>query len=188
VRNVENIHKMMQDIREQGLFVKDFLYAIGINMLIPAFDITEEIWDKIMDINLRGYFFACQEVAKSMIQNENGGSIVGISSQHGIVANIDRTPYCTSKAGMIHLTKALALEWAKYNIRVNCVAPTFIRFEANENYLDSVMCQKQYLNQIPIHRYATPKDVANAVKFLLSEKSNMMTGQAVVLDGGWTIK
>lgn len=171
-----------------GLQVKidTFMYLAGINRLIPAIEVEEFMWDEIIDINLKGFFFISQLVAKNMIPN-GGGNILGIASQHGIVANVNRAPYCASKAGMIHLAKQLAYEWGKYNIRVNVISPTMIMSEKNRSILENATSKKEYLRRIPLNKYAMPEDVAAAAMFVTSEEAKMITGHNLVLDGGWTI-
>ena len=123
-----------------------------------------------------------------MIRHGISGSMVNISSQHGIVGNTQRAPYCASKAGLLNMNRVLALEWASFGIRVNAVAPTFILYSCNEELLMEKNFKKKNLREIPLNRYCTAEDVAGAVDFLFSDKSRMMTGQSMVLDGGWTIK
>ena len=100
---------------------------------------------------------------------------------------MDRAAYCASKAGMIHLAKELALEWAKYGIRVNMVSPTMIFSEKNKEILDGNRAKKEYLIKIPLRKYAVPEDVSSAILFLNSDKASMITGQNLIVDGGWTI-
>lgn len=186
VLNKDQIRKLEEFIDEKELVIGSLAYLAGINILIPALEMTEEIWDKIININLRGFFFLSQVIAKNMILH-GGGSILGIASQHGIVANVDRAAYCASKAGMIHLAKELALEWAKYGIRVNIVSPTMILSEKNKDILEGARAKKEYLAKIPLKKYAVPEDISEAILFLNSDKASMITGQNLVIDGGWTI-
>ena len=166
--------------------ITSYIYLAGVNILLPAMEVDEDKWDLIMDVNLKGFFMTAKIIAKRMLDS-NGGSILGVGSQHGVVANIDRAPYCASKAGLIHLAKELALEWAKYKIRVNVVSPTFIEADKNIELLESSKCKKEYLSKIPLRQYAKPIDVCNAIMYLESEKASIITGQNIILDGGWTI-
>ncbi|WP_283748755.1 SDR family NAD(P)-dependent oxidoreductase, partial [Bacillus cereus] len=99
----------------------------GNNYFVPALEVSEENWQKIIDVNLKGTFFLSQSIAKKMISDGIKGKIVNIGSQHGVVANGLRAPYCISKFGLIGLTKVLALEWSTFNILVNCVSPTYVK-------------------------------------------------------------
>lgn len=126
-------------------------------------------------------------IGEQMLQT-GGGSIVFIASQHGVVANFNRVAYCSSKAALIHLSKALALEWAQFNIRVNCISPTFVETDNNRELLGSVKYKRELLKQIPLNIYAKPEDIAYGIEYLLSDTSKCVTGHNLLLDGGWTIK
>lgn len=185
VTSIESIKTAFSKIKEKWEAVDTLINNAGINILCPAVEVTEKIWDRIIDINLKGLFFVMQEAAKIMIANGKG-AIVSIASQHGVVGNKDRAPYCASKAGLINLTKALAYEWAKYDIRVNTVSPSFIETEQNEELLQAPNSKREYLKKIPLQRYCLPKDVANAVSYLVSDNAQMITGHNLMVDGGWT--
>lgn len=157
----------------------------GINKLVPALKVEEADWDDIVDTNMKGTFMMSQSIAKLMMKGKEG-AIINISSQHGEVGNENRAPYCASKAGIINLTRALSIEWAKYNIRVNCVSPTFVIHEKNESYLNDPTTSKKLLRSIPLGRYCTPIDVAKAVLFLSSPMAGMITGHNMIVDGGYT--
>ena len=186
VTDSKQIDKLGNYITENNIAIRALYYLAGINILTPAIQVTEAIWDKIQDVNIRGFFFTAQMAARNMIMN-GGGNIVGIASQHGVVANIDRAAYCASKAAMIHLSKELSLEWAKYGIRVNTVSPTMILSDKNENILKTPHARKDYLSKIPLKQYAMPGDVSDAAIFLTSSGARMITGQNLIVDGGWTI-
>ncbi len=186
VLNRDDIFDFEVFLHKESIKVDSFIYLAGVNMLISALEMTENDWNRIMDVNLKGFFFTSQVIAKNMILN-HGGSILGIASQHGVVANVNRSAYCASKAGMIHLAKELALEWAKYNIRVNVVSPTFIISGKNKDLLESAHSKKEYLGKIPLKKYARPQDISAAITFLESGEADMITGQNLILDGGWTI-
>lgn len=156
----------------------------GINRLTAATAVTELLWDEIMDVNLKGAFFVSKIVADLMIKG-GGGSIINISSQHGLVGNYDRAPYCASKGGMVNLTRALCLDWAKYNIRVNCLCPTYVMHEKSKEQLMQPVFYRSYIREIPLRRYCTPQDVASAALFLASSVSSMITGQCLAIDGGY---
>lgn len=186
VLNREALSEFEKFLQRKTIEIESFIYLAGINMLISALEMTDRVWDRIIDVNLKGFFFTAQIAAKNMILHD-GGSILGIASQHGVVANVNRAAYCASKAGMIHLVKELALEWAKYNIRVNVVSPTMILSDKNKEILEGAQAKKEYLGKIPLKKYAKPQDVSSAIIFLESAESGMITGHNLVLDGGWTI-
>jgi NAD(P)-dependent dehydrogenase (short-subunit alcohol dehydrogenase family) len=180
----ESLAELQPDISRVDILVNN----AGTNSFSSALQITEENWDQIIDVNLKGAFFMAQEVASWMVPQKSG-VIVNIASQHGVVGNKNRAPYCASKAGLINLSRALASEWAGYQIRVNAVSPTFVHDvddELNHAYLTSSKVKREYLSQIPLRKYATPLDVANAVLYLSSDMAGMVTGHNLVVDGGWT--
>jgi 2-deoxy-D-gluconate 3-dehydrogenase len=157
----------------------------GVNYIKPALQLTVDEWDSVVDVNLKGTFFMTQAAAGQMVR-QRSGSIVFISSQHGIVGNENRAAYCASKAGLINLARALAIEWAKYGIRVNAVSPTFVHTGENDSVFNDPNFKRQQLPRIPLGRYAHPDDVAQAALFLSSDASAMITGHNLVVDGGWT--
>ena len=159
----------------------------GINRPQQAIDITEKDWDDILDTNLKSMFFMCQAAGKKMIKS-GGGKIINISSQAGIVALPLRAAYCSSKGGVNQLTRQLAYDWAKYNINVNAVAPTFVQTPLSESMLEDEDFKNYVLDSIPLGRMAKPEDVAYAALFLASDFANMITGHILTVDGGWTIK
>ncbi|MBI9082944.1 MAG: glucose 1-dehydrogenase [Desulfobacterales bacterium] len=160
--------------------------CIGINRPQPAEEVTEENWDAVLDINLKALFFVCQAAGRKMIPRRSG-KIINISSQTGTVAIPLRAAYCASKAGVDQLTRLLALEWAKHNITVNAVAPTFIKTEMTEKMFQDPEFKSYVLDSIPLGRMATPEEIAYPVLFLSTEYANMITGHVLLIDGGWTI-
>ena len=187
VRKTSEISKVFALIEKRGTFIHSLVYCAGINIIAPALLLTEDKWDMIMDINLKGFFFVAKEVAAHMLRNDIKGSIVSISSQHSVVVNFDRSAYCASKAALTHLTKELALEFSKENIRFNVISPTYIISELNYELLSKPRSHKEYLGKIPMKRYAMPKDIALAVKYLLSDDASFITGLNLLVDGGYTI-
>ncbi len=156
----------------------------GINRLVPVEEVTPELWDEVVDVNLRGAFFMSRAMGRRMLLGE-GGAIVNVASQHGVVGNVKRAPYCASKGGLVNLSRALCLEWAECNIRVNSVLPTFMLTEKNREMLMKPGIVRTYLPTIPLGRYCVPEDVAEAILFLSSDRASMITGQALAVDGGY---
>jgi len=148
---------------------------------VPIHELSEEDWERIISIDLKGTFLCCRAVIPHMIR-QRSGKIVNISSIAGKEGNANMTAYCAAKAGIIGLTKALAEEVAKYGIRVNCVCPALIETELVER-MDKK--QVEYLKgKIPLGRLGKPEEVAELVKFLVSDASDFITGQAINIDGG----
>jgi NAD(P)-dependent dehydrogenase (short-subunit alcohol dehydrogenase family) len=158
----------------------------GINIPLDSVDVTEEAWDAIMDINLKGAFFLAQAVGKIMIVQARGGRIINISSQTGSIALAKRAAYCASKAGLNLVTKVLAMEWASHGILVNAVAPTFIETELTKDFLADPEFRQYALAKNLLKRFGTPDDVAGAVLYLASPIANMVTGHVLLVDAGWT--
>jgi len=160
----------------------------GVNVPKLAVDLTEADWDSVFDTNLKGSFFLSTAFGRSWLRDGTAGSIVNVASQAGIVAIEERAAYGTSKAGLIHVTKVMALEWAPYAIRVNAIAPTFVRTELTESTLSRADWAELLLSRIPVGRFGEPEDVVGAVVFLLSDAASMVTGHTLAIDGGYTIR
>ena len=148
-------------------------------------NVSEEDFDHTLSVNLKGTFFVTQTAGALMIRQEYG-RIINLSSQAGFIALPGESVYCMTKAGIAHLTKCIAVEWAKYNITVNAVAPTFIYTPGTEEYLANEEAKKKVLAKIILGRIGEPKDVANAVLFLASPAADLITGTTLMIDGGWT--
>lgn len=159
----------------------------GIGAPSLAEKVTEKDFDETLDVNLKGTFFVSQTVGKLMI-SQKYGRIINISSQAGFVALPTESVYCMSKAAVSHLTKCLALEWAEHNITVNAVAPTFIKTSGTEKWLNDADFKASVINRIPLGRVGTTNDVAGVVVFLASPAASFITGETVMIDGGWTIQ
>lgn len=153
-----------------------------------AEDFREEDFDLTLNINLKGTFFASQAAGRIMIR-QNGGCIINMGSQAGFAALPTESVYCMTKAGISHLTKCLAVEWGKYNIRVNAVAPTFIHTPGTESALADPEFRADVIERIAaLHRIGEPVEVAGAVVFLASPAASLITGHTLVIDGGWTAR
>lgn len=160
----------------------------GIAVRGDAFDITEEDWDAVIDVNLKGVFFMAQSVGRVMRdQQPAGGSIVNMASIMGLVGYYQRSSYCSSKAGVVNLTRVLAAEWAAHNIRVNAVCPTFVDTPLTRPIFESMPdFAADVIRRTPLGRLATPEEVAAAVIYLCSPDAGIVTGHALAVDGGWT--
>ena len=158
----------------------------GISQLsyTPTEELPVEEWDRVTGINLRGTFLCCKHIGKSMIKN-GGGKIVNIASTAGITG-VPRAPaYCASKAGIILLTKSLALEWARYNIHVNAVAPHYLDTDLTKDLRDSDTVFNALIKSIPLKRFGKTCDLFGAVLLLSSGASAYITGSVLGVDGGY---
>jgi NAD(P)-dependent dehydrogenase (short-subunit alcohol dehydrogenase family) len=154
----------------------------------PAENVREADYDLTVGINLKGTFFASQAAGRVMIR-QKGGRIINMSSQAGFIALPTESIYCMTKAGISHLTKCLAIEWGKHNILVNAVAPTFIHTPGTEECLANPEFRADVEERIAaLHRIGEPMDVAGAVVFLASPAASLITGQTLLIDGGWTAR
>jgi NAD(P)-dependent dehydrogenase (short-subunit alcohol dehydrogenase family) len=160
----------------------------GISPENPAENVLEEDFDATLAVNLKGTFFASQAAGRIMIR-QNYGRIINMGSQAGFVALPSESIYCMTKSAISHLTKCLAVEWGKYNITVNAVAPTFIRTPGTEGYLADPKARADVVERIAaLHRIGEPMDVAGAVVFLASKAASLITGETILIDGGWTAR
>lgn len=158
----------------------------GVNRPGPMADMTEEDFDVVMDVNVRAAYFVAQTVVARMITAGNGGSIINTSSQMGHVGGIDRTVYCASKFAIEGMTRALAIEVAEQNIRVNTVCPTFIATPFTEKTLNDPERVAWIKSKIKLGRIGKIEDVMGAFVFLASDAASLITGTSLLIDGGWT--
>ncbi|MCU1298223.1 MAG: 3-oxoacyl-[acyl-carrier protein] reductase [Acidobacteriaceae bacterium] len=153
-----------------------------------AEDVTEQDFDATLAVNLKGTFFASQAAGRVMIRQKSG-RIINMGSQAGFAALPGEAIYCMTKAGITHLTKCLAVEWGKYNINVNAVAPTFIHTPGTEEFLANPANRADVVERIAaLHRIGEPMEVAGAVVFLASPAASLITGETILIDGGWTAR
>ena len=148
-------------------------------------DYTEEDFDRTVAVNLKGTYFASQAAGRHMIR-QGWGRIVNLSSQAGFIALPEESVYCMTKAGIAHLTRCFAAEWARYGINVNAVAPTFIETPGTEPWLADPVFREKVLSSILLKKIGDPVDVATAVLYLASPAGDMITGTTLLIDGGWT--
>jgi len=154
----------------------------------PAEKVREEDFEATLAVNLKGTFFASQAAGRVMIKQRKG-TIINMSSQAGFAALPTESVYCMTKAAIAHLTKCLAVEWGKYGVTVNAVAPTFIRTPGTEEYLSDPRHLTDTVERIAaLHRIGEPMEVAGAVVFLASPAASLITGETLLIDGGWTAR
>jgi NAD(P)-dependent dehydrogenase (short-subunit alcohol dehydrogenase family) len=158
----------------------------GTNRPALLMDVKIEDFDFIMDLNVRAAFFMAQAVARRLVEAKRAGSIINISSQMGHVGAARRTVYCASKHAMEGFTKAMAIELAPHNIRVNSLGPTFLETPMTRPFFENKAFRDEVLGKIKLGRLGQLEELTGAIVFLASDASSLMTGSALVLDGGWT--
>jgi NAD(P)-dependent dehydrogenase (short-subunit alcohol dehydrogenase family) len=156
----------------------------GRSLVKPVVEVEWADWDDVMNSNLKGAFFLSQKFARYCLARGRPGCIVSLGSTHGIIGIAQRSVYGISKAGIIHMTKMLAIEWAERNIRVNAIAPTTVLTPSREKMLSDPEVRQGMLERIPTRRFATPEEVAGAVIYLASPAAASVTGHTLLVDGG----
>ncbi len=157
----------------------------GVNRPKDAFDVTEEDWDLVLGVNLKGLFFLSQQVGRHM-REAGGGKIINMSSIMGVVGYYQRAAYCSSKAAVVNLTRVLAIEWAPFKINVNAIGPTFVVTPLTQPYFDDPEKKEELVSRIPWGRAGQPEDIVGAAVFLASDAAELVTGHTMLVDGGWT--
>lgn len=187
VTDLANITQCIADAAAFGGRLDLLVNNAGMNVLQPAFDVTEEAWDRIIDVNLKGVFFVAQAAGRVMRdQTPRGGCIVNIGSQFSFVGYPGRTAYAASKTGVVGITRMLCVEWAEYDIRVNAICPTFVDTPLTRPFFEDEAFREDALHRIPLGRLATPDEVASGIAYLASPGASMISGHALMMDGGWT--
>jgi len=214
-RKEEGLYKVAEEIRKSGGIVEVIPAHAGkiedIKMLVsktkerfgridilvnnaatspyfgPVLGVDEKVWDKIMEVNLRGPFFLCKEVAPQMSE-QGGGVIINIASVGGIHPPLGIGVYGISKAGLIMLTKVLAQEWAIMNIRVNAIAPGVIATKLSDILVNTPEIAEQIKNSLAMRRIGTPDEIAGTALFLASQASSYITGETIIIDGGGVMR
>jgi NAD(P)-dependent dehydrogenase (short-subunit alcohol dehydrogenase family) len=158
----------------------------GTNVPEPFLEVSEENLDRVLAVNVKGVFLVAQSAARRMVEHGEGGSIINVSSQMGHVGAPRRTVYCATKHAVEGLTKAMAVELAPHNVRVNSVAPTFVETPMTKPFLEDETFRENTLSQIPLGRFGRVEDVTGAVVFLASPAAGLITGASLLVDGGWT--
>ena len=186
VSRVDEIKAFFAKIKADFGRVDILINNAGIQIRNDCLDFKEEDWDKLMDINLKGVFFCCQQ--GGLIMKDNGGGVsVNMSSSTAVRTTPGRAPYCISKAGVKNLTMVLSCEFAKYHIRMNAVAPGWIMTNMlQDGFRLGVVSDKQLMAAIPYKRYADMSEIADTVVYLCSDQASYITGQCIHVDGGQT--
>ena len=188
VSNVEEVKSVFKQINSLDILINN----AGTNRPDHFTKIKKEDMDYVVDLNIKAAFHVAQMAAKVMLKSKNrksiGGSIINISSQLGKVGAPKRSIYNMTKFGIEGLTRGMALDLAKNNIRVNTVCPTFVETPMVKKFFKDKKFKKEMISNIPLGRLATESDIATAIVYLASNASSMITGSSLMIDGGWTTK
>ena len=188
VRRRGNVRNMVKITLEKFGRIDFLLNNAGITKWGKAEDVTEKEWREVFDVNVHGLFLCSQEVGKHMIEKKSG-SIINIASMSGLIVNRPQAQasYNTSKAAVIHLTKSLAAEWAPHNIRINAIAPGYMKTPMAEPFFQKPEYGGIWMDWTPMKRPGDPKELGPLAVFLASDASSFMTGTTVVIDGGYSL-
>lgn len=187
VSKTEDVRNMVAVAKDRFGEIDILINNAGIAHHVPAAELSEEDWDRMIDINLKGVFLGSQMVGREMIKQRKG-SIINIASMSGFIVNRPQPQahYNTAKAGIVMLTKSLAMEWAKYNIRVNAIAPGYIKTPLLAQNLGPGKIGEEWVKLTPMGRLGEPFELKGLALFLASKASSFVTGTTIVIDGGYT--
>ncbi len=186
VTRSRDIRDMVDRVLEEYGGIDILVNNAGCNVRKPSVDITKEDWDLVVGTNLKGAFFCAQAVGKHMIARRKG-KIINVGSGTSLFGFPEIVPYCSSRGGIVQMTKALAAEWAPYRINVNAIAPGWFRTSQTEVLFRDEAWVESILERIPWGRTGEPEDLAGLTVFLASDASQYVTGQTIFVDGGFTL-
>jgi len=183
VSDGKRVKEMVRTALEKFARIDVLVNVAGIVKKSPIEDLSEEDWDRVMAVNLKGTFLCSQAVGREMIK-QGGGNIINFASVAAHTPQIYLGAYSPSKAGVLLLTELMAVEWSKYNIRVNALSPGPIKTPLTDNVYNTESLRSARAKAVPMNRFGDPEEVANAVVFLASDESSYVTGHSLVIDGG----
>jgi NAD(P)-dependent dehydrogenase (short-subunit alcohol dehydrogenase family) len=187
LRSQASIEQAMRDVLAGFGQLDVLVNSAGVPLNRQALEMTPEEWDAVLDVNLKGTFFMSQQMGRHLVATRRGGSIISVASTHGVVGFPRASAYGISKAGVSHMTRMLAIEWAEHGIRVNAIAPGTVETPSRKVFFDADPARRQVMiERIPLKRFGTAEEMAGAVAYLASPQGAYITGQTLLLDGGLT--
>lgn len=183
VSNQDDVNRMVQQVRDEFGAIDILVNNAAVSVRASLIDTSEADWDKVMNVDLKGYYLCAQACARIMMKQKRG-NIINISSRLGLTATPNMGAYSIAKAGELMLTRVLALELASYNIRVNAIAPGLVETEGSAHLWSQPKIRRQFESEIPLGKIALPSDVATSALFLASDASSYITGHTMLVDGG----
>jgi len=178
-----DVDGLVQRVMDEFGVIDILVNNAAMNVRAPLLELGEEGWDRVIDTDLKGYYLCSQAVGRRMVDQKRG-NIINIASTAAIKAAPEMGAYCIAKAGVVMLTRVLALELAKYNIRVNAIAPYMVKTKFSQPLWSDAETLKQLESEIPLGRLAEPEDIVGSVLFLASDASSYITGHTIIVDGG----
>lgn len=183
VTSSESVENMCSQVLEKFNKIDILVNNAGMLLYKPLVEVTDEEWDMVINTNLRGAFNCTRAVGRQMIKRREG-KIINIASIMGMRGYENVVSYCVTKGGIIQFTRAVALEWARYNINVNAIAPGVIQTSLSDELFTDEKVRNLHLKRIPLNKFVQPEDFGALVVYLASKASDLMTGEIIVLDGG----
>ncbi|MEW9596887.1 SDR family oxidoreductase [Bacillus toyonensis] len=185
--NSDAINSLFVQLDEEKICPDILINAAGIREIKPVLELSDDLFKKVIDVNLVAPFTLSRELAKRWYMSNNKGCIVNIASVSGLMAEPERAAYVASKHALIGLTKQLAMEFGKQNIRVNSISPGVIRTELTEDYFSNNQLMSLIKNNQSLDTWGLPDDIVSCIEYLISDQARFITGSNFVIDGGWTI-
>ena len=179
------IERVVEQVADRYGRIDVLINNAGMQILKPTLELEEAEFDQLINVNLKGAFLMAQAAGRLMTEQQSG-CIINVASQHAVVGNIDRAAYCASKGGLVALSRALAVEWAPFGIRVNAVSPTFVQNEHNQQILQREDIANAIKHGVLLGRAARTDEIAAGILYLASPAAAMVTGHNLLIDGGWT--
>jgi len=184
VTSRSDIQRVIDSMQRQMGQIDILVNSAGTTKRVASLEMADEDWDRVLDTNLKGTWFACQMVGRVM-KEQGQGRIINIASLGGFVGNYEATAYCASKGGVVLLTRCLAAEWARYNITVNAIAPGVFETPLNRHIVNEPNRKAAILTRTPMRRYGNLDEIQGAAIFLASDSASFVTGEILTVDGGF---